>query len=94
MGWANCGVDRDGRPIGYAVSATCDWPGCDFVIDRGLSYLCGEMHQDGESCNGYFCADHMAGIALCLLCNAWRVMAEWDSPCDYDCGECAACLVE
>lgn len=58
MGWSYCGTDSSGRPIGYSIPATCDWPGCDVEIDRGLSYLCGEMHGDGLSCNGYFCGDH------------------------------------
>lgn len=35
MGWANCGTDDLGRPIGYAHAATCDEPGCSKEIDRG-----------------------------------------------------------
>lgn len=59
MGWANCGTDSKGRPIGYAFPATCDHPGCHNQIDRGLAYACGGMHGKGEiSCEGYFCEQH------------------------------------
>ena len=61
MGWANCGEDSKGRPIGYAHDATCDHPGCTAKIDRGLSYACGGMHGDcgGQACEGYFCQEHL-----------------------------------
>lgn len=60
MGWADCGTDDDGRPIGYAFAATCDEPGCDAEIDRGLSYCCGSMHGGGEhGCGRYFCPVHL-----------------------------------
>lgn len=61
MGWANCGEDSKGRPIGYAHSAVCDHPGCNKEIDRGLSYACGGMHGDcgGQACEKYFCTDHL-----------------------------------
>lgn len=63
MGWANCGTDSDGRSIGYAVEATCDHPGCNTKIDRGLSYACGGMHgsslPNGVDCEGYFCSEHL-----------------------------------
>lgn len=60
MGWANCGEDSEGRPIGYAHPATCDHPGCDAKIDRGLSYACGGMHGTAEfDCEKYFCGKHM-----------------------------------
>lgn len=72
MGWANCGSDSKGRPIGYAHSARCDHPGCDAKIDRGLAYACGGMHGRGTlggdeavdwdawsiACEGYFCEAH------------------------------------
>lgn len=61
MGWANCGTDSKGRPIGYAHEATCDHPGCTEKIDRGLGYACGGWHGDGSppgSCEGYFCERH------------------------------------
>jgi len=76
MGWANCGSDSRGRPIGYAHAATCDEPGCDAVIDRGLSYACGDMHgpqdrEDGWCCDRYFCGKHLmpgANVPLCASC--------------------------
>jgi len=59
MGWASCGRDGLGRDIGYDVEATCDEPGCEATIDRGLAHLCGQMHMDGNSCNRYFCPGHL-----------------------------------
>lgn len=61
MGWANCGDDSQGRPIGYAHEATCDHPGCAEKIDRGLAYACGGMHGDcgGQACEKYFCTAHL-----------------------------------
>lgn len=59
MGWANCGNDSQGRPIGYAVEATCDHPGCKTKIDRGLAYACGGMHGDSDGCEKYFCTEHL-----------------------------------
>lgn len=58
MGWANCGTDSKGRPIGYAHEARCDEPGCRAKINRGLSYACGGMHGESTGCEGYFCGDH------------------------------------
>jgi hypothetical protein len=60
MGWAYCGQDESGRDIGYGISATCDHEGCDAEIDRGISYVCGNMHGgDGVGCGGYFCEAHL-----------------------------------
>lgn len=59
MSWAFCGKDANGRDIGYGVTAICDEPGCAAEIDRGLGHLCGQMHEDGGSCNGYFCGGHL-----------------------------------
>lgn len=59
MGWANSGTDSTGRPIGYAHEATCDEPGCDAKIDRGLSYACGGMHGEDPGCEKYFCEKHL-----------------------------------
>lgn len=78
MGWANCGEDSSGRPIGYAHSATCDLPGCGKQIDRGLAYACGGMHgtemlggdeavdwsADFGACERYFCEDHLCSPDL------------------------------
>jgi hypothetical protein len=60
MSWSDCGKDSQGRPIGYAHAATCDHPGCNKEIDRGLSYACGGMHGNTEiGCEKYFCEDHL-----------------------------------
>jgi hypothetical protein len=59
MGWGDCGNDSQGRPIGYNFEATCDHPGCNEKIDRGLAYACGGMHGSGEGCEGYFCDSHL-----------------------------------
>jgi len=59
MGWGSCGTDSKGRPIGYSHPATCDHKGCRKKIDRGLGYACGGMHGSADTCEGYFCEDHM-----------------------------------
>lgn len=65
MGWANCGDDSNGRPIGYAHEATCDHEGCNKKIDRGLAYACGKMHgEDVHWCEGYFCYEHRVWVDL------------------------------
>lgn len=65
MGWSY-GVNGEGREVGYAVKATCDQDGCDAEIDRGLAYVCGDMHDgDEHSCGKYFCPKHLfMGIGL------------------------------
>ena len=63
MGWADCGIDTGGRPIGYVFEATCDHPGCVKQIDRGLDFACGGMHGEDEySCEKYFCWDHRQSL--------------------------------
>lgn len=64
MGWASCGTDELGRPIGYAHEGTCDHEACAREIDRGLAHACGGMHGEegaygGEACSGYFCELHI-----------------------------------
>ena len=70
MGWADCGTDANGRVMGYAWTALCDEKDCDEVIDRGLGYCCGGMHEgvtvfdhDGKrsftTCGGYYCPNHL-----------------------------------
>lgn len=82
MGWANCGEDNLGRPIGYAHKGICDHPDCEAEIDRGLSYACGGMHGDDEhSCEGYFCYAHLVFAELSdgervQLCEACTGIAE------------------
>lgn len=65
MGWGFCGKDKNGRKIGYEISAICDHDGCNKNIDRGLSYACGGMHGEDEiGCEKYFCQDHMSNVVL------------------------------
>lgn len=60
MGWA-FGENSEGREVGYGVKATCDKEGCDTQIDRGIEYVCGEMHDGGEyGCGQYFCGTHLS----------------------------------
>ncbi|UTU08060.1 hypothetical protein CcrC1_gp374 [Caulobacter phage C1] len=79
MGWADCGTDSQDRPIGYAHAATCDHPGCEAQIHRGLAYACGGMHGSSSGCEGYFCADHLVyvwdpgegvGVQVCETCES------------------------
>ena len=59
MGWSY-GINSEGREVGYSVQATCDHPGCETQIDRGLAYVCGGMHDGGDyGCGRYFCGEHM-----------------------------------
>lgn len=92
MGWADCGTDSNGRPIGYAHSATCDQPGCTTQIHRGLAYACGDMHgEESFSCERYFCLPHRQNtlpdesgrsVSVCESCyadaKAWAI----DNPAD------------
>lgn len=95
MGWADCGNDRAGRPIGYAFEATCDHPECDAKIDRGLSYACGDMHgEDVYWCDKYFCGQHLNYVtidgechrvcAACLKVFHEEIRAEVGCTCDHD----------
>src|SRR5688572_13248939 len=73
MGWSY-GVTPEGREVGYGVEATCDLDGCEATIDRGLGYLCGQMHGEQEDgrCGGYFCMDHLyfgTRGQQCVTCN-------------------------
>lgn len=74
MGWSYCGTNSTtGQEMGYGVSGVCSEEGCDVVIDHGLAYLCGEMHEDGLSCNKYFCSSHLTlgfptPLERCQLC--------------------------
>lgn len=86
MGWANCGTDSIGRPIGYAHEATCDHPGCAAEIHRGLAFACGDMHGDDEvSCEKYFCDEHLSSWALQPYAGGRVVRV---------CADCAAALKE
>ena len=74
MGWGDCGTDSEGRPIGYVWGATCDEPGCEKEIHRGLAYACGANHGGGDLfCEGYFCYKHLeynfdANTCTCRSC--------------------------
>lgn len=68
MGWAY-GHNSEGREIGYAVDAECDKKECFKVIDRGLSYVCGDMHDGGDhGCGRYFCTEHLLITEKGQLC--------------------------
>ena len=69
MGWGRCGINDHGQAMGYSVKATCDEDGCSAVIDRGLAHVCGDMHEDPETCHKYYCSDHLIG-RRCVRCNS------------------------
>jgi len=83
MGWGYCGEDAEGRPIGYSIEATCDHPGCNAPIDRGLSYACGDMHGFAEAgCDKYFCSEHRQNCIYDTITERWLPVcdgcyAEW-----------------
>jgi hypothetical protein len=77
MGWSIGYDDNWKRDIGYGVPATCDHPGCDEEIHRGLSYVCGGEPYGGErGCGLYFCSKHlylpMRRPQLCERCEKRR----------------------
>jgi hypothetical protein len=75
MGWS-IGYDRRwNRDIGYGVPATCDHPGCNAEIDRGLAYVCCDQQPYGgdKGCGLYFCYDHRSGaLGRCARCMKYR----------------------
>lgn len=91
MGWAHCGTDEEGREIGYGIPATCDHPGCNKEIHRGLDYCCGGMHG-GQGyydehhkvwfgCGRYFCYDHLTALgSLCPECERDYDRLEAENP--------------
>lgn len=44
---------------GYGVPATCEYPTCRRVIDRGVSYACGGEPFSEHGCDLYFCGKHL-----------------------------------
>lgn len=70
MGWSIGWDERWQRDIGYGVPAHCDHPGCRKVINRGLSYVCGEDVYGGDrGCGLFFCEKHLIiHERLPLLC--------------------------
>ena len=60
MGWSIGFDSKWNRDIGYGVPATCDYPACGEVIDRGLAYVCGGEPYGGEhGCGLFFCEGHL-----------------------------------
>ncbi|MEX0305639.1 MAG: hypothetical protein AB3N24_24730 [Leisingera sp.] len=53
-----------GKEAGYLVEATCEHPGCNERIDRGMGFACGgdAGDQGGCSCEGYFCGKHLFSV--------------------------------
>lgn len=83
MGWGY-GVNAEGREVGYSVEATCDEPGCEEKIDRGLGYVCGNMHDGGEwGCGGYFCSAHLFRGGPTQMCKPCM-----DMVCALGCASC------
>lgn len=77
MGWSIGFDSKWNRDIGYGVPATCDHPGCNEEIDRGLSYVCGgEPYGGDRGCGLYFCQVHLLTSArlpqLCARCKRLR----------------------
>ena len=71
MGWS-IGYDENWqRDIGYGVPATCDHPGCNAKIDRGLAHVCANQEPYGgeDGCGLYFCHAHLIG-GMCERCTA------------------------
>ena len=49
-----------GKECGYYVIATCEEPGCEVQIDRGLAFACGDNPGAfDDHCAGYFCSEHL-----------------------------------
>ena len=79
MGWSYA-VLEDGREVGYGVEATCEHPGCEAQIDRGLAYACGGLDavigRSEIGCGHHFCYEHLflGGPAqMCPACSdAWH----------------------
>ena len=43
-----------GRWQGYGVTAYCDYPGCNEIIDRGMGYT----HEEAKEDNNVFCCNN------------------------------------
>ena len=70
MGWQIGFDEKWQRDVGYGVPAICDHPDCNELIDRGLSYVCGNDMFGGENgCGLYFCEKHAPGPdQICERC--------------------------
>jgi hypothetical protein len=89
MGWAVGWDPKWQRDIGYGVPSTCDQPGCDEKIDRGLGYVCGGDPMGGEhGCGLYFCCELVTvpfvdGIAVDEIADDFNEDdAEWVEVCE------------
>jgi hypothetical protein len=84
MGWSIGYDEAWKRDIGYGVPATCDHPGCNEEIHRGLSYVCGgEPYGGDRGCGLYFCAEHLhyaerIGGQFCERCHP-RIKNSFDA---------------
>lgn len=56
MGYAIYTVGK--RWGGYGVPATCEYPTCRRVINRGMSFACGGKPFSERGCDRYFCEKH------------------------------------
>lgn len=65
MGYGNYTL-ASGKEAGYMVGATCEHPGCEAEIDRGMAFACGGEpgEQGGGSCEGYFCYEHLYSVSV------------------------------
>lgn len=69
MSWA-VGYDHErDRDIGYGVPCICEHPKCRREIDRGLAFLCGDIHKDG-GCKLYFCGNHLYSTSRGSRCKS------------------------
>ena len=60
MYWAIGYDEKWKRDIGYDVAGTCDYPGCEKIINRGIDHVCGGEPYGGDiGCGLYFCAEHL-----------------------------------
>lgn len=86
MGYASYALP-DGREAGYGIEATCDQPGCDAEIDRGMGYLCGNMPDGHRSemepgCGKYFCEAHLYGRHECPNPECGKYSVDGNSCCE------------
>lgn len=70
MGWSLGFDSKWNRDIGYGVPCKCDHPGCEEIINRGLSYVCCKSSPYGgdEGCGLYFCYKHVNHEHKCERC--------------------------
>lgn len=76
--------EMNGRDQGYGVPATCDHPGCNKNIDRGMAYACGG--DPTENCGLFFCGEHRSHCV--------DPDAEWTSENRHTFGVCERCAAD